>query len=117
MKLASTEANLTDAIAEALSKQQILLETTVQKAIQVTMEDVKSSLIELRQEVQSQTNMVGDLISKVDNIQGETRQMKKDLNVYNRAAKPHLENCGVRTGLAVIMCIWWGQGWGVPKYM
>ncbi len=51
------------------------------------MEDVKSSLIELRQEVQSQTNTVRDLISKVNKVQGETRQMKKDLNVYNRAAK------------------------------
>lgn len=81
MKLASTEANVTDAIAEALSKQQISLETTVQKAIRVAMEDVKSSLIELRQEVQSQTNTVRDLISKVDKVQGETRQMKKDLNM------------------------------------
>lgn len=45
------------------------------------MEDVKSSLIELRQEVQSQTNTVRDLGSKVDKIQGETRQIKKDLNM------------------------------------
>ncbi len=96
MKLVSTEANVTDAIAEALSKQQISLETTLQKAIRVAMEDVKSSLIELRQEVQSQTNTVRDLISKADKVQGETRQMKKDLNVYNRAANSHLENCGVR---------------------
>lgn len=81
MKLASTEANLTDVMAEALSKQQISLETTVQNAIRAAMEDVKSSLIELRQEVQSQTNTVRDLISKVDKIQGETRQIKKDLNV------------------------------------
>lgn len=53
MKLASTEANLTDAIAEALSKQQVALETTIQNAIRMAMEDVKSSLIELRQEVHS----------------------------------------------------------------
>ncbi len=96
MKLASTGSNLTDAISEELSKQQISLETAVQKAIRVAMEDVKSSLIERHQEVQSQTNMVRDLISKVDKIQGETRQMKKDLNMYNRAAKPHLEICRVR---------------------
>ncbi|KAL1256569.1 hypothetical protein QQF64_012114 [Cirrhinus molitorella] len=44
------------------------------------MEDVKMSLIELRQEVQSQTITVGDLASKVDKLQGETRQIKKDIN-------------------------------------
>ncbi|KAL1249406.1 hypothetical protein QQF64_020411 [Cirrhinus molitorella] len=84
MKLASAEANLTDAITEALSKQQISLETTVQTAIRAAMEDVETSLIELRQEVQSQTITVRDLASKVDKLQSETQQMKKDINTCSR---------------------------------
>lgn len=56
VKLASTEANLTNAIVEVLSKQQKPHETMVQKAIRVAMQDDKSFLIELCQEVRSQKN-------------------------------------------------------------
>lgn len=56
VKLASTEANLTSAIVKVLSKQQKPHETMVQKAIRVAMQDDKSFLIELCQEVQSQKN-------------------------------------------------------------
>lgn len=92
-KPTSTEANVANAISQALQNQQSLLEGIVHNAVRAAMEEINNALQSLRADMQTQTTTVRGLVDKVDKIQADFRGVKKD--IVNCSSEQHKLNLKV----------------------
>lgn len=77
----SAEANMSDAILQALELQQERFEAMVEKVVSTALIGVKNSVEALQKDLVEHMTAVKGLGDKVDRIQAETRGLKRDFGV------------------------------------